>query len=137
MVYLYKTIKKSVIESAHGQIDVSSRHPARLIGGHEDRHICQLLQHHDPLRVARICNVLLELLPGHSVWLGFYIEDLSKRVCLRYGIRPQADHTDTVGREFNGEVTGKRFLGSLRRTIAPGPRITLARGKRGDSHDHP
>src|SRR5690348_3606699 len=103
MVYFYKTIKTLVIESAHGQIDGSSRHHARLVGGHEDRDICRLFKHHDPLRVARFCNITLcELLPGHSHWLGFYIEDLSKRVYLRYGIQPQVDHADTVGREFNG-----------------------------------
>src|SRR5579872_2909014 len=127
MAYLYKTVKSSVVEGAHGQIDGGSRHHARLVGGHEDRHIRRLFKPHDPLRVARWCNISLrELLPGHPHRLGFYIEDLSERICLRYGIQPQVDYADTVGREFSGKVAGERFLGGLRRTIAPRPRITLA-----------
>src|ERR671915_459753 len=28
-----------VVQSAHGQVDGCSRHPARLVGSHEDRHV--------------------------------------------------------------------------------------------------
>jgi secreted PhoX family phosphatase len=36
------TAQPLVIQAAHGQIDGRSRHPARLFGSHEDRHVCHL-----------------------------------------------------------------------------------------------
>src|SRR5258708_25283850 len=89
-------IKTLVIQAAHGQVDGSSRHPARLVGRHEDRHVCHLLEPHDPPRVGHASEVALELFPGHARYLGLDVEVFLHRACLRYAVRSQTDHADAL-----------------------------------------
>ena len=42
-----KHAKTLVVQTPHGQIDGRSRHPACLIGSHEDRHVGHLLERHE------------------------------------------------------------------------------------------
>src|SRR5882672_5927356 len=91
-----------VIQAAHGQIDGSSRHPACLIGSHEDRHVSHLLECHKPSGVGLACEQLLELFPGHSRYLGASLEGFLERACLRYGLWSQTDHANALGRELGG-----------------------------------
>src|SRR5262245_65315850 len=50
-----------VVQAAHGQIDGSSRHPARLIGSHENRHVSHLGERHKPSWMGSVCEDLLPL----------------------------------------------------------------------------
>src|SRR5574341_1494819 len=94
--------KTLVIQAAHGQIDGSSRHPACLIGSHEDRHVSHLLECHKPSRVGLACEKLLELFPGRSGYLGASLEGFLERVCLRDGLWSQTDHANALGCELSG-----------------------------------
>jgi hypothetical protein len=66
--------RQLVVQGSHGQVDGSSSHPARLIGSHEDRHVCHLLECHKPSRVGPACEQLLELFPSHFRYLGASFE---------------------------------------------------------------
>src|SRR5207248_6055174 len=54
-----------IIQAPHAQVDDRSRHPARLIGCHEDRHAGHLRERRQPARVGPAGERLLELFPGH------------------------------------------------------------------------
>src|SRR5713101_2926299 len=91
-----------VVQASHGQVDRSSRHPARLIGSHEDRHVSHLLERHKPSRVGPACEHFLPLFPGHSRCLGARLEGFLDRGCLRHGLWSQTDHANALRGEFGG-----------------------------------
>src|SRR5215472_1323927 len=126
-----------VIEAAHAQVDGRSRHPARLIGRHEDRHVCHLRERHKPSRVGPACEVLLPLFPGHARCLGARLEGFLDRACLQHGLWPQADHANALRCELGGEISSEGLLSGLRRTVASHHWEARPRVERGDGHDHP
>jgi hypothetical protein len=91
-----------VIEAAHGQVDGCSRHPARLVGRHEDRHVSHLLERHEPSRVGPACEELLPLFPGHARCLGARLEGVLDRACLRHALWSQTDHANALRCELGG-----------------------------------
>src|SRR5262249_36189471 len=91
-----------VVQAAHGQIDGGSRHAARLVGSHEDRHARHLRERHEPSRVVPACERLLELFPGHARYLCAGLEGFLERVCLRYGLWSETDHANAMGCELGG-----------------------------------
>ena len=94
-----------VIQAAHGQIDSSSRHPARLAGSHEDRHVRRLRERHKPSRVGPACEQLLELFPGHSICFGARLEGFLERVSLGMpcGRRPTRECPEVRARRIDLE----------------------------------
>src|SRR5260370_23776027 len=91
-----------VSHAPHGQVDGRSSHPARLVGRHEDRHVCHLLERHDPSRVSPVCEVILELFPGHARCLGLELEELLYHGCLRHAVWSQTEDADALRCEFGG-----------------------------------
>src|SRR5258708_25629813 len=75
-----------VVQAAHAQVDGRSRHPARLVGRHEDRQVCQLLERHESSRMGPACEELLPLFPGHARCLGARLEGFLDRACLQHGL---------------------------------------------------
>src|SRR6476661_3739617 len=63
-----------VVQAPHGQVDGGPRHPACQIGGDKDRHVCQLLECHEPSRVGPACEQLFPLLPAQSRCFGARLE---------------------------------------------------------------
>src|SRR5262245_8177884 len=92
----------SVVQASHGQVDGRSRHPARLVGSDEHRHVCHLRECHEPSRVGPACEQLQPLFPGHSRYLGARLEGILDRACLRHALCPQTDHTDALRCELGG-----------------------------------
>src|SRR6266851_213898 len=87
---------------AVANLDGRSRHPARLIGSHEDRHVCHLLKRHDPSRVGHAGEVPLELFPGHAYARCLELEDFLHHACLRHAVWSQTDHADALRCELGG-----------------------------------
>src|SRR5262245_46482898 len=101
--------RRLVIQAAHGQIDGSPRHPARLVGSHEGRDVSHLRECHEPSRMGPACDGLLPLCPGHC--LGrLEIEDFLDGVCLRYGVWSQTDHANALRCELQGETSSESLL---------------------------
>jgi short chain dehydrogenase len=91
-----------VIQAPHGQVDGSSRHPARPIGSHEGCHARHLGERHQPSRVGPACEQLLPLFPCHSRCLGARLEGILDRACLRHALWPQTDHASAMRCELGG-----------------------------------
>src|SRR5262245_28941618 len=79
----YWIVKTLVVEAPHAQVDGCSSHPARLIGGHEDRHVGHLRERRKPSHVGPACDQLVELFPGNAPCLGMKPEDFLDRARLR------------------------------------------------------
>src|SRR5262245_14260434 len=94
--------KTLVVQAAHGQVDRRSRHPARLVGSHEGRHISHLRERHDASRVGRACEVPMELFPGHAQSFRLEVVDFPHRACFRHAVWSQTDNTNALRRKFGG-----------------------------------
>src|ERR671912_1751112 len=97
----------SVIEAPHRQVDGGPGHPARLVGGHDDRQVCHLLERHQPSRMGLAGEELLPLLPGHARGLGAGLVGVLDRRSLRHGVRAETDHANARGGELGREAPGE------------------------------
>src|SRR5215510_2901163 len=82
----------SVIHPAHGQVDGSSRYPARPVGRHERRNVRHLLERHEPFPVSPAREHLLPLFPSHAARLGARLVGVLDRTSLWHCVRSQTDH---------------------------------------------
>src|SRR5215510_5646252 len=98
----YWIVKTLVVEAPHAQVDGCSSHPARLIGGHEDRHVGHLRERPKPAQVGPAFDQLGELFPGNAPCLGMKPEDFLDLFCLRHPLRSQSDHSIDIGRPLCG-----------------------------------
>src|ERR1035438_5181976 len=72
-----------VVQHPHAQVHHRPGHRARLIGGHENRHIGQLRESRQPPPMVLARNHFVELLPRNSVCLGLKPENLLDRLASR------------------------------------------------------
>src|SRR3546814_14385897 len=96
-----------VVQTPHAQVDGCPGHSARPIGSHEDRHVCHLLECHEPSRVVPARDQLLPLFPGHARSFCLGVIDFLQRACLRDAVWPQTDHTTAHGCEPGGELSSE------------------------------
>jgi len=79
----------------------------------------QLGERRQPPWMGPAGDHLLPLVPSGSQWPRSGSRRPPGRFRLRDPIRSEADHTDPVRGQLDGERTGERLLGCLRRTVAP------------------
>ena len=95
------------------RVDGRSRHPARLVGRHEDRHVRHLLERHEPARMGPAGEEFLPLFPCNPRCLGTRLVGVPDRASLGHALRSQPDDANAMGRELGGKISSERLLGAI------------------------